>query len=81
MSFPPGGVVNLEDNISSNKGKDGFDIEEIIQWDRDLCQMKTFSMALLILSGCAYNSLDQKKYSSNSLTSLQRNTSGGGPSR
>jgi hypothetical protein len=53
MSFPPGGVVNLKDNISSNKGSDGSDVEEIIQWDRELHQPKTFSMALLILSGRA----------------------------
>jgi hypothetical protein len=64
MSFPPGGVVSLEDNISSNKGGNGSDVDKIIQWDRELCQTKTFSMALLILSGHAYNSpklADQKK--------------------
>ncbi len=53
MSFPPGGVVNLKDNISSNEGSDGSNFEEIIQWDRELCQTKIFSMALLILSGRA----------------------------
>jgi hypothetical protein len=61
MSFPPVGVVNLEDDISFNEGSIGSNVEEIIQWDRELCQTKTFSTALLILSGHAYNSLDQKK--------------------
>jgi hypothetical protein len=56
MSFPPGGVVNLEDNISSNEGSNRSNVEEIIHWDRELCQTKTFSTALLILSGRAYNS-------------------------
>jgi hypothetical protein len=40
------------------------DVEEIIQWDRKLCQTKTFSTALLILLGLGYNSpklADQKK--------------------
>ncbi len=64
MSFPSGGVVNLKEDISSNEGGVGSNVEEIIQWDRELCQSKTFSMALLILSSCVYNSPkldDQKK--------------------
>jgi hypothetical protein len=61
MSFPPRGVVNLKDNIFSNKGSNGSDVEEIIQWERELRQTKTFSTALPILSGRAYNSPDQKK--------------------
>jgi hypothetical protein len=61
MSFPSQGVVNLEDYISSNKGSNESNVEEIIQWDRELCQTKTFLTALLILSGHAYNSPDQKK--------------------
>ena len=37
MSFPSGGVVvNLEDDISSNEGGDGSNVEEIIQWDNEL---------------------------------------------
>jgi hypothetical protein len=61
MSFPTGGVVNLEGDIFSKEGSDGSNFEEIIQWDRELHQTKTFSTALLILSGCAYNPPDQKK--------------------
>jgi hypothetical protein len=64
MSFLPGGVVNLEDDISSYKGSNESNVEEIIQWDRELCQTKTFSTALLILSGRVYNSpklADKKK--------------------
>jgi hypothetical protein len=64
MSFPSGGVVNFDDNISSNEGSNGSNVEEIIQWDRELCQSKTFSTALLILLGHAYNFpklADQKK--------------------
>jgi hypothetical protein len=37
MSFPSKGVaVNLEDDISSNEGGDGSNVEEIIQWDNEL---------------------------------------------
>ncbi len=65
MLFPSGGVVvNLKDNLFSNEEGNGSNVEEIIQWDRELCQSKTFSTALLILSGLAYNSPkldDQKK--------------------
>jgi hypothetical protein len=42
MSFPSGGVVNLEDDISSNKGSNEADVEEITQWNRELCQTRQF---------------------------------------
>jgi hypothetical protein len=48
MEFPPGGIVNLNNNSSSSNGCVGSDIEEVVQWDCDLCLKKTFTMAFTI---------------------------------
>jgi hypothetical protein len=47
--LPGGGIINIDNNSSSNVGSVGSDIEEIIQWDRELCQSKTFTTAFTIL--------------------------------
>jgi hypothetical protein len=47
MVFPPrGGVFNLYDKSSSNKGSVGSDVKEIIQWD---CQIPPICGNMLVL--------------------------------
>ncbi len=43
MEFPPGGIVNLNNDSSSRKRSVGSDVEEVIQLDRDLHLTKTFN--------------------------------------
>ena len=50
MSHPLKGVINLynsNDKIESVES----DIEEVVQWDKELCNTKTFMTAVIILSG------------------------------
>jgi hypothetical protein len=51
MANLSGGIVDLSGNSSVNS-----DVEEIVKWDRDLRATKTFSMVVMILSGCKYDS-------------------------
>jgi hypothetical protein len=56
MSFPPGEIINLKGNSSSNEGSMGSDVEKVVQWDQELCWTKTFLTAVLILLGHLYES-------------------------
>ena len=50
MSFLSDEIINLEDDSSSsNEGSVGSDVEEIVQWDRELLQTKTYTTAFTIL--------------------------------
>jgi hypothetical protein len=50
MSFLSDEIINLEDDSSSsNEGSVGSDVEEIVQWDRELLQSKTYTTAYTIL--------------------------------
>jgi hypothetical protein len=59
------GMANLSGGIVELGGYSSLDsdVEEIVKWDRDLHAMKTFSTAVMILSGRKYNSpkLDMQK--------------------
>jgi hypothetical protein len=48
MSHPSKGVINLYD---SNDESVGSNIEEVVQWDKELRNTKTFMTAVIILSG------------------------------
>ena len=63
MWHPSKGVIHLEDDSSGNESVDS-DVEEVVQWDRSLSSTKTFKTAVLILSGC--------KFESPNLESLQK---------
>jgi hypothetical protein len=56
MSFPPGGIINLQGGSSFNDGSVGSDVEEVVKWDQELHWTKTFLTAVLILSGHLYES-------------------------
>ena len=49
MSFLSDKIINLEDNSSSDERSVGSDVEEIVQWDRELLQTKTYTTAFTIL--------------------------------
>jgi hypothetical protein len=49
MSFLFGEIINLEDDSSSDKKNAGSNMEEIVQWDRELPQTKTYTMTFTIL--------------------------------
>ena len=56
MSFLSDKIINLEDYSSSNEGSVGSDVEEIVQWDSELLQSKTYTTAFTILvSNCKYD--------------------------
>jgi hypothetical protein len=63
MSHSSGGVIHL-DNSDANAVEVGSNVEEVVTWDHELCRIKTFSMGLLILSGCRFelpNLAEQQK--------------------
>jgi hypothetical protein len=47
MPHPLGGIIFLDK--SSNKSV-GSNVEEVVQWDQELCVTKTFTTAVLIFS-------------------------------
>ncbi len=47
------GVIHLADSGNESVGSD---MEEIDQWDKKLCEKKTFQMAVTILTGCRFDS-------------------------
>ena len=49
MSFLSDKIINLEDDSSSDEGSVGSDVDEIVQWDRELLQTKTYTTAFTIL--------------------------------
>ena len=49
MSFLFGEIINLEDDSSSEEKNAGSDMEEIVQWDRELPQTKTYTTTFTIL--------------------------------
>ena len=49
-------VVNIDDESSSIKGGAGSDVEELVNWDRELRRTSTFVTAVMILSGRVYSS-------------------------
>ena len=56
MSFLSSKIINLEDGSSSNKNNVGSDVDEIVRWDCELLQMKTYMTAFTILvSNCKYD--------------------------
>jgi hypothetical protein len=55
MWYPSKGAIHLEDDSSGDESVD-FDVEEVVQWDRSLRNMKTFKTTVLILSGPKFES-------------------------
>jgi hypothetical protein len=49
MSFLSDKIINLEDDSSSDEGSVGSNVDEIVQWDRELLQTKTYTTASTIL--------------------------------
>jgi hypothetical protein len=43
-------------NLYATSESAGSDVEEIVQWDKELCNTKTFMMAAIILSGRKFSS-------------------------
>jgi hypothetical protein len=53
MWHPSKGVINLNDDSSGNESVSS-DVEEIVEWDKNLRISKSFQTAVLILSGCKF---------------------------
>jgi hypothetical protein len=53
MSHPSNGIIDL---YNSGDKSVGSDVEEVVLWDKGLCDTKTFMTAVNILSGRKYNS-------------------------
>jgi hypothetical protein len=53
MSLLSKGLIHLDDSGNENAGSD---VEEVVQWDIKLRQMKTFMTAVAILAGHRFES-------------------------
>jgi hypothetical protein len=57
MSHPSNGIIDL---YNSGDESVGSDVEEVVQWDKELRGTKTFMTAVTILSGRKYSSPNQE---------------------
>jgi hypothetical protein len=70
-------IINLDDDSSSDEGSVGSDVDEIVQWDRELLQTKTYTTAFTILvSNRKYDGRPEGGRSAEAFTPFYRLSSG-----